>query len=137
MNNKMLEKTVHFFNVDLADIPTWECPNISEAAVRTCTATQSFLKMQQHSQECTCTVVSFQPATFNFIGKRRDAGTYSFLLVLRNFLGTLLLRKTSCEVFLKEELYEKWRTDVHIIIKRYREVDSFFMKQTLRRKVYL
>ena len=40
MNKKMLEQTVHFFNVDLAmDIPTWGYSNISEAAVRTCTAT--------------------------------------------------------------------------------------------------
>ena len=36
---KILEKTVHFFNADLADIPTWAYPNISEAAVHTCTAT--------------------------------------------------------------------------------------------------
>ena len=36
----MLEKTVHFLNADLAkDIPTWGYPNISEAAVCTCTAT--------------------------------------------------------------------------------------------------
>ena len=44
-------------------------PKISEVAVRTCTTTQSFLKIQQNSQKCTYTGVSFQPATFNFIGK--------------------------------------------------------------------
>ena len=40
MNTKMLEKTVHFFNVDLAeDISTYGFPKTSEAAVRTCTTT--------------------------------------------------------------------------------------------------
>ena len=40
MNIKMLEKNVHFFNVDLAeDISTQGYPKISEAAVRTCTTT--------------------------------------------------------------------------------------------------
>ena len=40
MNTKILEKTVHFFNVDLAeDISTQGYPKISEAAVRTCTTT--------------------------------------------------------------------------------------------------
>ena len=40
MNTKMLEKTVYFFNVDLAeDISTQGYPKISEAAVRTCTTT--------------------------------------------------------------------------------------------------
>ena len=40
MNTKMLEKTVHFFNVDLAeDISTPGYLKISEAAVRTCTTT--------------------------------------------------------------------------------------------------
>ena len=31
--------------------------------------------------------------------------------------------------------YEKWRTDILIIIKRYREVDSYFKEQTLWGKV--
>ena len=69
--------------------------------------------------------------------RKRDAGTYSFLLVLRNFLGTLLLWKTFCKWVLKGELYEKWRTDLLIIVKRYREVDSSFKKQTLQGKVYI
>ena len=44
--------------------------------------------------------------------RKRDAGTYSFLLVLRNFSGTLLLWKIFRELVLKGELYEKWRTDI-------------------------
>ena len=69
-----MEKTVHFFNADLAeDIPTQRYPKISEAAVCTCTTTQLFLKMQQISQECTCSVVSFQTATFDFIRKEMPA----------------------------------------------------------------
>ena len=43
---------------------------------------------------------------------KRDAGLYSFLWVLRNFLGTTLLRKTSCELNLKREFYKKWQTDI-------------------------
>ena len=40
MNTKMLEKTVHFFNVDLAeDISSQGYPKISEAAVCICTTT--------------------------------------------------------------------------------------------------
>ena len=61
--------------------------------------------------------------------RKRDAGTYSFMLVLRNFLGTLLLWKTSCELVLKGQFYEKRQTDILIIIKRYREVDSSFKKR--------
>ena len=68
--------------------------------------------------------------------RKRDAGIYRFLWVLRNFLGTLLLSKTSCELVLKGQFYEKWRTDTLIIIKIYREVDNSFKKQTIRGKVY-
>ena len=40
MNTKMLDKTVHFFNKDLAeDTSMWVYPKISEAAVCTCTTT--------------------------------------------------------------------------------------------------
>ena len=40
MNTKILEKTVHFFNVDLGkDTSTQGYPKISKAAVRTCTTT--------------------------------------------------------------------------------------------------
>ena len=64
-----------------------------------------------------------------------DAGIYSFLWVLQNFLETPLFWKTSCELVLKGEFYEKWLTDILIIIKRYLEVDISFKKQTLRGKV--
>ena len=75
MNTKMLQKTVHFFNMDFAKyIYIQGYPKISEVAVRTCTTTQSFLKIQQNSQKCTCTRVSFQPAIFNFI--RKETSTY-------------------------------------------------------------
>ena len=43
---------------------------------------------------------------------KRDAGKYSFLWVLRNFLRAPLLWKTSCELNLKREFYKKWRTDI-------------------------
>ena len=74
MNTKLLQKTVHFFNVDFTEnIPMQGYPKISEA-VRTCTTTQSFLKIQQNTQKCTCTRVSFPPAIFNFIEK--ETSTY-------------------------------------------------------------
>ena len=71
--------------------------------------------------------------------QKRDTGTYSFLLVLRNFLGTLLIWKTSCKLVLKGKLYEKWRTDILIIIKISwsRTSSNFFKKQTLQGKVYI
>ena len=56
---------------------------------------------------------------------------------MQNFLGTLLLQKTSCELVFKGEFYKKWQTNILIIIKRYREVDSSFQKQTLRGKVHI
>ena len=68
--------------------------------------------------------------------QKRDAGTYSFLVVWWNFLWTILLWKTFWKLVLKGELYEKWQTDVLIIIKWYCEVDSSFKKQTLQGKVY-
>ena len=43
---------------------------------------------------------------------KRDASIYSFLWVLRIFLGTTLLWKTFCELNLKTEFYKKWRTDI-------------------------
>ena len=61
---------------------------------------------------------------------KRVTGTWSFLLVFRNFLGTLLLQKISCKLVLKKRFYEKWRTDILIIIKICPEIDSaFFLKQ--------
>ena len=68
---------------------------------------------------------------------KRDAGIYRFRWVLRNFLGTYLLWKTSCGLVLKGEFYGKWRTNILIIIKIYREVYSSFKKQTLWGKMYL
>ena len=69
--------------------------------------------------------------------RKRDAGIYRFRWVLRNFLGTYLLWKTSCGLVLKGEFYGKWRTNILIIIKIYREVYSSFKKQTLWGKMYL
>ena len=88
-----------------------------------------FTGMHLHHSRCsTCNLQLYQ---------KRDAGTYSFLLVWSNFLGTLFLWKTTCELVLKGELYEKWQTDLLIIVKRQREVDSSFKKQTLQGKVYI
>ena len=57
-------------------------------------------------------------STYNLqLHGKRDAGIYSFLWVLRNFLGTLLLWKTSGELALKERFYEKWRTDILLFQK--------------------
>ena len=131
MNTKMLGQTVHFFNADLAeDIPTQEYPKILEAAIHTYTTTQSFLKTQKNSQEHTCTGVSLNLQPSTSLEKR------SWDIQLSESFAKLL-SKTSCELVLKGEFYEKWRTEVLIIIKRYREVDNFFKKQTLRGKVYI
>ena len=135
MNTKMLEKTVHLFNVDLAeDISMQEYPKISEAAVCTCATTQLFLKIQQNSQECTCARVSLQPATFKFMGKEMPA--YIAFCEFCEIFQEHLLWKTSCELALKQKFYEKWGTDILIIIKRYREVDNSFKKLTLQKRVY-
>ena len=65
----MLDKTVHFINVNLPEeIPTQGYPKMSEAAVPTCT-TKQFFKILQNSQELICNGVFSQPATFNFIEK--------------------------------------------------------------------
>ena len=134
MNTKMLEKTVYFFNVDLAeDISTQGYPKISEAAVRTCTTTQSFLKIQQNSQKCTCTRVSFEPAIFNFIGKSRRHIQISVSFV-KFFRNTFIIENLLVIGF-GLEFYEKWRTDILIMIKIYRELDCSFKKQTFRGKV--
>ena len=95
----MLEKTVHFFNVCLGeDISTQGYPKILESAVYTSTTTQLFLKMLQNSQECTCTRVSFQPATFNFIGK--ETSTYiDFCEFCKNFQEHVYYRKPPANWF--------------------------------------
>ena len=65
---------------------------------------------------------------------KRDTGIYRFQWVLQNFLGTLLL----CKLGSKGELYEKWRTNILIMIKIYREVHSSFKKTDIvRENVYL
>ena len=99
MNTKMLEKTVHFLNLDFAEYISMQgYPKISEVAVRTCTTTQSFLKIQQNSQKCTCTGVSFQPATFNFIGK--ETSTYiDFCEFCKKFQEHVYYRKPPANWF--------------------------------------
>ena len=99
MNTKMLEKTVHFLNVDFAEyISMQEYPKISEVAVRTCTTTQSFLKIQQNSQKCTYTRVSFQPETFNFIGT--ETSTYiNFCEFCKNFQEHVYYRRPPANWF--------------------------------------
>ena len=69
--------------------------------------------------------------------RKRDAGIYRFRWVLRNFLGALLFWKTSCGLVLKGEFYEKWKTNILIIIKTYREVHGSFKKQALGGKMYI
>ena len=68
---------------------------------------------------------------------KRDTGIYRFWWVLRNFLGTRLLWKTSWELVLKEEFDEKWRTNFLVMVKTYREVHSSFEKQILWWVMYI
>ena len=99
MNTKMLEKTVHFLNLDFAEYISMQgYPKISEVAVRTCTATQSFLKIQQNSHKCTCTGVSFQPATFNFIAKETSTYIY-FCEFCKDFQEHVYYRKPPANWF--------------------------------------
>ena len=81
-----------------------------------------------------CAFLQCEPCKLQLHWKR-DAGISGFLWVLWNFLGALLLLKTSYELVLKGQFYEKRQTDVLIIIKRYREVEGSFKKQTLWGKV--
>ena len=136
MNTKILEKNVHFFNVDFAeDIPMQGYPKISDVAVRTCTTIKSFLKTQQNSQKRTCTRVPFQPATFNFIGK--ETSTYiDFCQFCKVFKNTFITENL-LQIGFGLEFYGKWRTDILIIIKIHQEVDRSFKNQTLRGKVYI
>ena len=53
------------------------------------------------------------------------------------FFRKTFIMENLLKIGFERRTYEKWRTDVLIIIKRYREVDSSFMKQTLRGKVYI
>ena len=65
----------------------------------------------QSSQERTCSLVSFQSATDNFIEK--ETSHINFLWILRNILGAPLLWKTSCKLVLTEKFYEKWRNSYY------------------------
>ena len=59
-------KPVHFFNVDLAeDISRQEVFQ----GIRSSSSHMYYYIVVLKKQECTCTRVSFQPATFNFMGK--------------------------------------------------------------------
>ena len=70
--------------------------------------------------------------------RKRDTGIYRFWWVLRNFLRTPLLWKTFCELVLKGEFYEKWRTNILIMIKIFSEGPSSFKKADIvRENVYL
>ena len=125
---------MHFFNVDFAEgILRRDIPRFQKQQF----AMYYYIVVLKNLAKITgMHLVSFQPPTFNFIGKR-DTNPYSFLWVLQNILGTLLLWKVSCELVLKGESYEKCLTNILIIIKRYRKVKSFFKKQTLWGKVYI
>ena len=130
-------RKLHFFNVDLA----------GDISLRM--DTQDIRSSSSHIYYCIVVLKSSAKFTGTHRDRslfstcnlqlhwKRDAGIYIFLLVLWNFLGTRLLQKTSCELVLKVEYYEKWWTDILIIIKRYHEVDSSFKKQTLRGIVYI
>ena len=67
------------------------------------------LKNLQNSQWRTCTKVFFQPTTCNFIEKETLVCIF-FPWILRIFLGTTLLWKTSCELVLKGGFYKIRRT---------------------------
>ena len=77
----------------------------------------------------------FQPVTFNFIGK--ETSTYiDFCEFCKNFQDTFIIWNL-LQIAFGLEFYEKWRTEILIIIKIYREVDRSFKKQTLRGKAYI
>ena len=124
----MLEKTVNFFNMDLAkDISMPGYPNISEAAVLTCTTTQSFLKIQKISQECTWTGVSFQLATFNFFGKQTPA----YMDFGEFYFGTLLLQKTSIDRKLTLNLIVIFNSFTDISFVKYTTLLKYFVSLTI------
>ena len=107
-----MEKALHFFNVNLVeDIPTQVYSKISEAAVRKCTTTQSFLKNSQKLQECTCTRVSFQPRICNFIEKMTP---------------TYIAFCEFCEIFQEHLYYEQTLQEKICIREPFKEVDTEF-----------
>ena len=130
-------RKLHFFNMDLTEDPY---VGISQ-------------NIRSSSSHMYCYVVVFKNLA-KFTGMllhqrlfstcnlqlhwKRDLGTYSVLWVLRNFLRTLLIWKTSCKLNLIEEFYKKRQTDILIKIKIYRKVDSFFKNTDIAKEsVYL
>ena len=86
---------------------------------------QLLLKILLSLQKFTCTGVSFQPTTFSFIEKETPVYILRFL---RNFLGILLLWKASCKLVLKEEIYEKWKTNIFYYNKEISQSQQLFPK---------
>ena len=133
INTKMLEKTAHFFNVDIVedtvrkDIPRYQNQQFTQALL--IVVLKNFAKftgMHLHrSFFSTCDLKLYW---------KGNADIYSFLWVLQLFLGTALLWKTSCDLVLKGEFYENGEPTFFIIIKIYREVDSSFKKKKPKKK---
>ena len=130
-------RKLHFFNVDLAGdislrMDTRRYQKQQFAHILLHSRSKKFSKIHRNAPGPESLLYLQTPTSLE--KRRRDI---YFLLVLWNFLGTRLLQKTSCELVLKVEYYEKWWTDILVIIKRYHEVDSSFKKQTLRGIVYI
>ena len=121
---------MHFFNVDLVeeflrkDIPRYQKQQFAHVLLN------NFYKIQRNAPALEV-FFNLQPSTLLKERRRYIQLSVSFV----KFLETPLFWKSSYELVLKGEFYEKWRTDIFIIIKRYLEVDSSFKKQTLRGKV--
>ena len=69
--------------------------------------------------------------------KRERRRQIWFSVSFAKFFRNTFIMENLLKIGFERRTYEKWRTDVLIIIKRYREVDSSFMKQSLRGKVYI
>ena len=121
MSPKMVEKTVHFLNVELAggrDIQRYQ----KQQFVHVLLNSWSWKLRKIHNNiPASESFFHLQPATLLKTGHRH---TYS-PKILQIFLGRTFLQKTPCELVLKGEFYEKWQTN-NLIIKRYRKVDSSF-----------
>ena len=108
---KMLEKTVQFLNMDLArDTLRRDIPRYQDI--------ESFFNLQSAT-----------------LLKKRRRHTY-FSLNFGKFFENNSIPVNSCELVVKEEFQEKWRTWI-LIIKRYRKVDSAFKEHKLRVKKYI
>ena len=96
----MLEKTVHFFNIDLAedtlhrDIPRYQKQEFAHVLLIVVLRNYAkFTVMHLHrSLFSTCNLQLYW---------KRDVGIHIFRLILQNFSGTTLLRKNTCELVLK------------------------------------